>query len=408
MAFEKISIRLGMNHGLYICLCIGFISASLITLIEHYVLSLGTTPLIATATALIFSALIVIGIILQAQNKAISAADRYAPAGTGAPGIPSADSVPCPEVSRRTSRMSRFMKMTDPATLQNPDTPPDSDEGPSAPAVSTLVGVILMILLIITLAVVMYAMLFGLISTVERTAYVVTDAVLINLSPGIQGISVSHRNGDIIQYEGLTTNPLFEVRFEVDNADQSAVVGIDPALLKDTAWSPGNRVIIFKNSSGYYLTDDPTKITGAIPLPPGPNSVRVIDNTHHQLIAYLEAGTGEIAPTAVPTPIPTTVTPTATPTPAPAPSQNCVNCGAGESFTVSFRAEARGTHTIRFKDDSHPQPNTRNWVFGDGGSASGELIDHTFPASGTYQITLTVKKNNSPCTCTITRQLIVA
>lgn len=311
-------------------------------------------------------------------------------------------------------------------------------------AVSTLVGLILIIFLVVAMAGIIYALIFGLVSSVEKTAYVVTGAKIIPIAPNIDGIEIVHRNGDTMYYENQSRDAQYEVRFMVDTSEESSVVMTDPFYLSsDTTWSPGDRVIIFRKADGYYLANDPALISGAISFPPGSVGVRIIDNTHSQLIAYEGAGTigggptstpttGPTAepttipttippttpttepttvptttpPTTIPTTVPTTV-PTISPTPTPTPVQNCFNCGPGEGFTVSFTTQIRGPLTIRFKDDSSPQPNTRTWTFGDGGSAQGELIDHTFPASGTYQITLTVKRNNSPCTCTLTRWITV-
>ncbi|ABD42118.1 PKD [Methanospirillum hungatei JF-1] len=275
-------------------------------------------------------------------------------------------------------------------------------------AVSTLVGLILIIFLVVAMAGIIYALIFGLVSSVEKTAYVVTGAKIIPIAPNIDGIEVVHRNGDTMYYENQSRDAQYEVRFMVDTSEESSVVITDPTYLSsDTTWSPGDRVIIFRKADGYYLANDPALISGAIPLPSGPIAIRIIDNTHSQLIAYEGAGSIGSEPTSTPTTEPTTEPTTIPPTPTPVPVQNCYNCGPGEGFTVSFTTQVRGLLTIRFKDDSSPQPNTRAWTFGDGGSASGELIDHTFPAPGSYQITLTVKRNNSPCTCTLTRWIMV-
>jgi len=291
-------------------------------------------------------------------------------------------------------------------------------------AVSTLVGLILIIFLVVAMAGIIYVLIFGLVSSIEKTAYVVTGAKIIPIAQNIDGIEVVHRNGDTMYYENQTRDAQYEVRFMVDTSEESSVVITDPSFLSsDTTWSPGDLVIIFRKADGYYLANDPALISGAIPFPPGSVGVRIIDNTHSQLIAYEGAGTIGSGPTSTPTTEPTTVptttppttipttvpttVPTISPTPTPTPVQNCFNCGPGEGFTVSFTTQIRGPLTIRFKDDSSPQPNTRSWSFGDGSSANGELIDHTFPATGTYQITLTVKRNNSPCTCSLTRWITV-
>ena len=289
-------------------------------------------------------------------------------------------------------------------------------------AISTLVGVVLIIFLVVALSLILSLVFLGFFAMVEKTAYVVVDSAVVPVSPGVDAVAVLHMNGDVMYYENQHRDAHYEVRFMIDTRDGGSVVRTDPALISpDTTWSPGDRILIFRRVDGYYLTNNASMIAGAIPLPPGPVSVRVIDNTHHQLIAERGAGradgpgpTGEpttAPPTITPTTIPTTVnpspTPTLPPTPPPDPVQYCLSCGPGEGFTVGFTVQVRGARTIRFKDDSSPQPNTRNWNFGDGGMASGELIDHTFPAPGTYQITLMVKKNNSPCTCVLTRWVTV-
>ena len=156
----------------------------------------------------------------------------------------------------------------------------------------------------------------------------VTGAKIIPIAPNIDGIEILHRNGDVMYYENQSRDAQYEVRFMVDTSEESSVVITDPAYFSsDTVWSPGDRVIIFRKVDGYYLANDSALISGAISFPPGSVGVRIIDNTHSQLIAYEGAGTIG-GPTITPTPEPTTIPPTPTPTPV----QNCLNCGLGEGF----------------------------------------------------------------------------
>jgi len=292
-------------------------------------------------------------------------------------------------------------------------------------AVTPTVSIILILFLVVALAGIIYALIFGLASSVEKTAYVATDANIVNITPGIQAIEVMHQNGDVMYYENQSPDAQYEVRFIIDSGDSSSVVQTDPSLLSTgSIWSPGKKVIIFKRTDGYYLTDNTSLITNPEAFPPGPVGIRVIDNTHDQLIAYKGTGNigGTLTPTTEPTTEPTTppttepttepttlpTTPTISPTPTPPPSQSCINCPLGESFSVAFTTEIIGPRTIRFKDASSPQPNIRAWTFGDGGSDTGEIVVHTYSTSGPYKITLTVKKNNSPCTCTLTQWTTVS
>lgn len=158
-------------------------------------------------------------------------------------------------------------------------------------AVTPTVSVILILFLVVALAGIIYVIIFGLASSVEKTAYVATDAQIVNITPEIQAIEVMHRNGDIMYYEGQGDNVQYEVRFIVDTRDNAPVVKVNPSFLtSDKTWSPGDRVIIFNRTDGYYLTNDISLINGAISPSQGPLSVRIIDNTHDQLIANRGVG----------------------------------------------------------------------------------------------------------------------
>ncbi|MDD1725117.1 MAG: PKD domain-containing protein [Methanospirillum sp.] len=278
-------------------------------------------------------------------------------------------------------------------------------------AVSTLVGVILIIFLVFILSSIMYASIYGLVNSVEKTAYVATEVDIVYISQGTGTIVITHLNGDVMAYENQSGDAAYIVQFVTDDLEGSHEVIVDPALIPgDTTWSPGDQIFIFKRPDGYYLTDDPSGITGAVPFLPGKLGLRVIDLTHNQVIALLEPVTASYqdtpAPTTDTTTTPTTI-PTTVPTTEPTQPPDCVNCHPGESFSVGFTTTTLGHRIVRFKDASSPQPNTRIWSFGDGGSASGELVEHIFPSAGTYQITLTVKRNNNPCTCTLKRTITV-
>ncbi len=79
--------------------------------------------------------------------------------------------------------------------------------------------------------------------------------------------------------------------------------------------------------------------------------------------------------TAEPTPTPT---PTAPPTPAPAPPVASFDCEVLAPLVVSCDGSA-SQHAVSW-----------SWDFGDGATASGPTVDHTYLASGTYTVTLTV------------------
>ena len=69
MNLEDLSIRLGMQHGLYIGICIGVILTSLIILTQYFALNGGISHILAVALALTCAGILVIGIILMIENK---------------------------------------------------------------------------------------------------------------------------------------------------------------------------------------------------------------------------------------------------------------------------------------------------------------------------------------------------
>lgn len=76
MILRKISIRLGMNLGLYIGTCIGVIVAGIIILLGYYLFSLTMIHLMGVTVSLILASVLVIGIIVLAQNHSFSRTDE--------------------------------------------------------------------------------------------------------------------------------------------------------------------------------------------------------------------------------------------------------------------------------------------------------------------------------------------
>lgn len=98
-------------------------------------------------------------------------------------------------------------------------------------AVTPTVSIILILFLVVALAGIIYALIFGLASSVEKTAYVATDANIVNITPGIQVIEVMHRNGDVMYYENQSRDAQYEVRFIIDSGDSSSVVDGSKSLI---------------------------------------------------------------------------------------------------------------------------------------------------------------------------------
>ncbi|MDD1725118.1 MAG: hypothetical protein LUQ07_08330 [Methanospirillum sp.] len=76
MILQKISIRLGMNQGLYIGICIGILITGLVILAGYYLLSLRIIHLIAASVALVIASILVIALIVVVQNRSFTRKDE--------------------------------------------------------------------------------------------------------------------------------------------------------------------------------------------------------------------------------------------------------------------------------------------------------------------------------------------
>lgn len=64
-----------------------------------------------------------------------------------------------------------------------------------------------------------------------------------------------------------------------------------------------------------------------------------------------------------------------------------------EYLKVSFISEKQNCNTYKFIKDCHKKFTTFEWFFGDGDSATGEIISHTFGRSGLYNVKLKASTN---------------
>ena len=76
MTLRKISIRLGMNGGLYLGICLGVIISGFVALALHLV-TIEKNYQIAVIAALIISAFLVSGLIIFIQNKNLSSCSDH-------------------------------------------------------------------------------------------------------------------------------------------------------------------------------------------------------------------------------------------------------------------------------------------------------------------------------------------
>lgn len=203
------------------------------------------------------------------------------------------------------------------------------------PAVSALIGVILMIALTVVLAAIISAVLFGLISsTSHKSAYIVADAQY-TLATGYPSVMLSHLQGDSGHLSGSGAGYPLSIR--ITSGGSSGTVIPDPAGL---IWSPGIRLFIVKTGTGYIVTADPARITGTLQAFPGSEvQVSVIDIANNILVFEKTVGIAGISPNITPSP-------TITPTPTPIPR--------GPGFSVSG--------WIRFTSPPTPTKTDQNWA----------------------------------------------
>jgi PKD repeat protein len=119
----------------------------------------------------------------------------------------------------------------------------------------------------------------------------------------------------------------------------------------------------------------------------------VVTNQAGSLIATQTVIVGGAGPTPTPTPTPAP-TPAPTPTPTPPP-----NCSVAPNF--AWQNDKASDPTVAFQGSYSgiPAPNSWHWTFGDGTSATGQTVSHTYvgsslPSNKKVTVALTVQTNS--------------
>jgi hypothetical protein len=164
-------------------------------------------------------------------------------------------------------------------------------------AVSEVVGTILIIALVIVVALIMASLFLGFFNLLGKSAYIAPEVKVVNVS-GVQAISLYSRGGDVASLN-TTAQAAYQLGLYVDTPESSDMVAYAPGL---DYFGPGETLYIYRTPGGYMATDNLTGVIGALPLPPGPLSLRLVDETAHILIANegiggAGTGTGTVTPT---------------------------------------------------------------------------------------------------------------
>lgn len=81
-------------------------------------------------------------------------------------------------------------------------------------------------------------------------------------------------------------------------------------------------------------------------------------------------------------------------------SASCLNEGGLNVCT------AKPGQSLTFDDQSQGGPTSWSWNFGDGGSASGQNVTHTFQKAGSYNVVLTISRNSTTASTTRTFNIV--
>jgi len=274
--------------------------------------------------------------------------------------------------------------------------------------------------MMVVLTVVIGMLVFGIISSPEKTAYLVPQFSIINVSDK-SVITVFDRGGDPVYFNG---SPLAKYKAElyVDTQAGSFRAIPVPAL---TVFKPGDRIYAYYTGSGFVLTNAMAGVT-FVSLPAGKLSVRFVDVTSGVLISRedLVKGIATLTVTVTPTGTPTTgttttstttTTTTATSTTTTTSTATVTSTPTATTTTplptlaANFNAAPAGeSRTIKFTDSSTGNPTSWSWDFGNGATGSGQPINYHYSAPGSYSVKLTVTRSSDGATSSITKTVAVA
>jgi hypothetical protein len=278
---------------------------------------------------------------------------------------------------------------------------------------SEVVDATLIVVLGLALAGIVAAFIFGVFVPVEKTAYLVPQFGIVNVSDH-SVIFVFDRGGDPV-YLNTTPPGNYQGALYVDTQYGSfrAVPSSSLTVLK-----PGDTVYAFYTGSGFILTDT---IAGATlgSLPAGPITVRFVDVTSGVVIAREDLVKGTTAPTAtVPTTTTLTTTITATPT-ATSTATTTTTVTTTTTMTTTTTAtptplplaanfnwvESGSSGNVRFTDTSTGAPTSWSWNFGDGATSTAQNPTHRFTKGAFYDVVITVRRSTDGASSTTTKRV---
>jgi hypothetical protein len=288
---------------------------------------------------------------------------------------------------------------------------------------SEVVDATLIVALGLVLAGIVAAFIFGVFVPVEKSAYLVPQFGIINVSDH-SVIFVFDRGGDLV-YLNTTPSAGHRAILYVDTKSGSFKAVPVPSL---TILQPGDTVYAYYTGSGFVLTGS---LTGAtlVSLPAGPIAVRFVDATSGVVIAK-EDLVKEVSATLTATPVTsitttptmtttvttatatatatTTTTATATATATPTATKTATPTPTPVPLAANFNWALSGSSgNVRFTDTSTGGPSSWSWNFGDGSTSTAQHPQHKFTKGTSYDVMLTIRRSSDGATGSITKRVTV-
>jgi PKD repeat protein len=258
---------------------------------------------------------------------------------------------------------------------------------PNDSGASEVLDETMIIALGIVCAVVTIMLVFGALPSLQKTAYVVPQFGIKNISGG-SVIYLFHRGGDPVYFD---TAPIGNSRAALI-VDTSAGSFTAVPVSGLGVFRPGDLVYLYYTGSGFVITRDLTGVP-IVKLPSGQVSVSMVDVSSGVLISQdiVVKGATTASPTATATATPTTTTTTATPVPATlAANFNWVEFGAGGA--------------VHFTDTSTGSPTSWSWNLC-GSSSTARNPVKNFGKGASCAVMLTVTRSSDGATSSISKTI---
>jgi hypothetical protein len=190
-----------------------------------------------------------------------------------------------------------------------------SDNEKKDNGLSETVGVVLMAILVIAIAGIIASIVFGVIVLFPKSAYIVVQTDVKNVTPGNWYLSVFNANGDNAYLNNTSPKQGMPVDFQFTTPGGALLIPRPEPANSPMTWNPGDTLYVYNQSGILAVTKDETLARSGTGLPTGVWRFDVVDRTDNVLIYSKNTGIGVPLPTPTNTSTPnTTVTTTATTT----------------------------------------------------------------------------------------------